>query len=178
MPDPPEITRTALQCETTVIDNMERKLINLHRPQCTNPRLLSLVPLYSDAVTEMQVWPKFKSNFFGPYYTTTGFESSFYLYARANFLNTRVTYTAIGEASVEIPIGNISSLLQFSASDYTKTFPVTVDSMGWKTGVWSSKAQVTYHFVVSRRRHGGDGLKFMMVQTSQRNQATMVMYTR
>ena len=76
-------------------------------------------------------------------------------------MNTRVTYTAIGEASVEIPIGNISSSLQFSASDYTKNFSVTVDSMGWKTGVWSSKAQVTYNFVVSRRRHGGDGLKFL-----------------
>ena len=60
----PEITRTALQCETTVIRQYgKKKLENLHRPQCTNPRLLSLVPLYSDAVTEMQVWPKFKSNF-------------------------------------------------------------------------------------------------------------------
>ena len=77
---------------------------------------------------------KVQVEFFGPYYTTTGFESSFYLYARANFLNTRVTYTAIGEASVEIPIGNISSLLTFSASDYTKNFSVTVDWMGWKTG--------------------------------------------
>ena len=76
-------------------------------------------------------------------------------------MNTRVTYKALGEASIEIPIGNISSSLTFSASEYTKNITVTVEWMGWKTGVWSSKSQVTYHFVVTRRRHGGDGLKFL-----------------
>ena len=32
---------------------------------------------------------------------------------------------------------------------------------GLENRVWSSKAQVTYNFVVSRRRHGGDGLRIL-----------------
>ena len=112
------ITRTALQCETNAIDNME-KLINLHRPQCTNPRLLSLV-LYSDAVTEVSV-ARFKSNFFGPY-TDNRLRKQFLLLRKGKFCEHTRYLHSIGEASVEIPIGNISSLLQFGVVIIQKTF--------------------------------------------------------
>ena len=131
--------------------NLEYKLRRLHQPLCTRPRLLSLAVGAVDTADNVgyQIWPRFTSDFKGPYYVSTGTLSNFTIYARSNFKAIEISFSA-DENIFNIASGNVSSPINFNANEFSKNIMVDIKAMGWSSGLWVAKSTFRYEMVISR----------------------------
>ena len=93
-PQPRRSQLRAYRCQLTAARNLSRKLKQLHKPLCSKPRLSPAA--VSSSLSDkhgLEMWPRFKTNFLGPYFVSSGNLNKFALYARSNFkTNTHIIY--------------------------------------------------------------------------------------